>query len=225
MTETATTTALHLKYRPSVLSEVIGHEKVVTALQGIVKSGKYPSALAFFGPPSAGKTTLARCLAADTLGVSAINGPDFTYINMGDNRTIDDVRQLIATARLSPLGGKRRFILLDEVQAILGNAAAAACLSAETTVITDKGPIPAKELHERIQQGEHICALSFNHRTGKTEYQRIEASAARDNSKPMLGVNGKMARLTSDHRLFSEENGYVNAESADGLTGIAVKTE
>ena len=119
---------LHNKYRPRSLSGVIGNEKVVTSLQGILKSNKWPSAIAFFGQPSAGKTTLSQCLAADALGVPNLKTSDYTYVNMSDNRSIDDVRQLIQNARLSPSGGKRRFIHIDECQGILGNAPAAAAL-------------------------------------------------------------------------------------------------
>lgn len=120
--------AYHLKYRPTSLDQVVGHSAVVTTLKGMVENKKYPSAIAFFGPPSAGKTTLSMCLASDTLGDGKINGPDYTYVNMSDNRSIDDVRQLIQTARLSPMGGVRRFIHLDEAQGILGSPASAAAV-------------------------------------------------------------------------------------------------
>ena len=37
----------HEKYRPATLDRVIGHEKVVTRLKGIIASEKYPSAMLF----------------------------------------------------------------------------------------------------------------------------------------------------------------------------------
>lgn len=121
-------TALHQKYRPKTLEEVVGHREVVAALRGVVKTGKWPSAIAFFGPPSAGKTTLAKALVADALGIENVNGPDYTYANMSSERSIEDVRQLMQVARLSPMGGKRRFIHLEEAQGLVGNAAAAAAI-------------------------------------------------------------------------------------------------
>ena len=59
---------LHSKYRPRTLDEVIGHEAAVTRLRGQIKSGKLRSAYLFTGPSSVGKTTLARCLAAEING-------------------------------------------------------------------------------------------------------------------------------------------------------------
>jgi DNA polymerase III gamma/tau subunit len=57
--------SLDLKYRPQTLDECFGHTKAITQLRGMIKTNKLPNALAFFGPPSAGKTTLARCVAAE----------------------------------------------------------------------------------------------------------------------------------------------------------------
>lgn len=216
---TQDTTALHLKYRPASLDSVIGHAGVVASLQGIVKSGKWPSAIAFFGPPSAGKTTLSKALAADVIGLDNISGGDYTYVNMGSERSIDDVRQLIQVARLSPMGGKRRFIHLDEAQGLVSNAAA--CLAAETLVLTSVGRITAKELHQRLTSGEDISALSFNHTTGIAEYKPFMASVERENSKQMVSVNGSV--VTEDHRVFTSEQGYLEASTSQGLTGLGIE--
>jgi DNA polymerase III gamma/tau subunit len=122
------TTPFHTKYRPATLDEVIGHSTAVTTLRGYVKSGKFPSAIALFGPTSVGKTTLARAFAASVLGSSVTGNPDYTEVNGSSERSIEDMRALIASARLRPTGGVRRFIVVDEAQGVLGNQAAAAAL-------------------------------------------------------------------------------------------------
>lgn len=121
-------TALHTKYRPKNLDEVIGHEKVVSSLKGIVEKGKWPSAIAFFGPTSAGKTTLAHALVSSAVGAPALGYPDFTELNAADSKTIEDVRELIRISKLRPSRGVRRFILVDEAQGLLSNPQAAAAL-------------------------------------------------------------------------------------------------
>jgi DNA polymerase III delta prime subunit len=120
--------ALDLKYRPQTLDECFGHEKIITRLRGMIKTNKLPNALAFFGPPSAGKTTLARCIAAEVNGKSiAAQGNLFKEINAGTTRGIDDVRELDRLSSFRAMGGKR-FILIDEAQALMTSAAAAKAL-------------------------------------------------------------------------------------------------
>ncbi len=116
---------LHNKYRPSTLSEVIGHEAAVSKLRGFIKSGKYPSAILFTGPTSVGKTTISRAFASEVLGVAATSTQDYFELNMGDSRSIEDIRSLIQMVRLKPQGGKRRIIMLDEFHQLLSNAPAA----------------------------------------------------------------------------------------------------
>jgi DNA polymerase III gamma/tau subunit len=121
-------TTLHTKYRPQNLDDLIGHEDAVTRLKGMVKSGKVPGALLFVGPPSVGKTTLARALAASINGkpVSA-QSTDFKDLNAADSKSIDDMRELIRISKFKP-SGKRRVIVIDEAQALLSNGQAAAAI-------------------------------------------------------------------------------------------------
>lgn len=125
----STHTAYHLKYRPKTLNRVLGHENVVTQLKGIVESGKVPSAILFTGPSSAGKTTLARAFAASLNDVDTIEGHlDYVEINASDNRSIDDMRAIIQTSTLRPMSLKKRVILVDEAQGILGLQASVSAL-------------------------------------------------------------------------------------------------
>jgi DNA polymerase III gamma/tau subunit len=120
--------SLDLKYRPQTLDECFGHTKIITQLRGMIKSNKMPNAIAFFGPPSAGKTTLARCFAAEVnKKPAAQQGNLFKEINAGTTRGIDDVRELDRLSSFRAING-RRFILIDEAQALMTSAAAAKAL-------------------------------------------------------------------------------------------------
>ena len=116
-------TSLHTKYRPLHLDRMIGQERVVTRLKGVLKTHKYPGAMMFTGPSSAGKTTTARAFVADLFGVDNPDGhPDYLEINAANARTIDDMRQLLRVATLKPQRAPKRVILLDEVQQLVAQA-------------------------------------------------------------------------------------------------------
>lgn len=122
-------TALHTKYRPTSLDKLIGHEEAVTRMKGMISSGKIPSAILITGPTSVGKTTLARAFVSDLNGGEKfLNSSDYKEINVADQRSIDDMRELVRLSKLRPMVGKKRVFVLDEAQAVCSNAAAAACL-------------------------------------------------------------------------------------------------
>jgi DNA polymerase III subunit gamma/tau len=116
----------HNKYRPRTLDRVLGNSQAVRTLSTFIEKNQYPSAILITGPTSAGKTTLGRAFAADSLGVESVeSSPNFEDVNFSESRTIDDVRALISQSRLRPLNGTRRFIVCDEAHGILSNAPAA----------------------------------------------------------------------------------------------------
>jgi DNA polymerase III subunit gamma/tau len=102
---------LHIDYRPATLDEVVGNDSIKESLMSIFSREDKPHAYLFYGQSGTGKTTFARIMAT-MLNCSA---QDFFEFNMSNLRGIDHVRELAVNCQYSPVDGKVKVYLLDEV--------------------------------------------------------------------------------------------------------------
>lgn len=107
---------LYLRYRPKKLADIIGQGEAVRSLQDMIDRNSVPHAILFTGPSGVGKTTIARILKR----VLNCSDMDFAEINAADTRGIDSIRDIRNRMSLSPVNGKCRIWLMDEVHSILG---------------------------------------------------------------------------------------------------------
>lgn len=105
--------ALHLEYRPKTFNEVMGNESMRKSLMAIVKRTpeKRPHTYLFQGPSGCGKTTIARILAREF----GCNAADLTELDAAKDRNVEAMRALVADAQFSPMSGKCRVFIIDEV--------------------------------------------------------------------------------------------------------------
>jgi DNA polymerase-3 subunit delta' len=112
---------------------IIGHAGAVKRLRLMSANGRLPHALLLTGPRHVGKKTLAAALVASVLGVDDPGRhPDFRSLERGrDEKTdklrknigIDDVREVQAFIRMSPLSGSRKAVLIDGAEYLSEEAA------------------------------------------------------------------------------------------------------
>ena len=104
---------LHIAYRPATLDEVAGNKGTIDAIRSILSRDieHIPHAWLFSGPSGMGKTTLARIIKTE-LGCSDM---DYKEFNSGSMRGIDTIREVEQNSRLSPMNGKVKVYLFDEV--------------------------------------------------------------------------------------------------------------
>jgi putative ATPase len=98
------------RMRPRTLAEVVGQQKVVGEsgfLARAIAADRVPS-LIFWGPPGAGKTTLARIIASAT----SSSFLPFSAVTSG----IKEVKEVMAeAARLRRAQGRRTLLFVDEI--------------------------------------------------------------------------------------------------------------
>ncbi len=133
--------ALYQKYRSQSFDEVIGQDYVVRSVRNAVRQEKVGHAYLFCGPRGTGKTSMARLLAravnCENPGQApcghcancqaSIEGthPDIIEINAANETHVEDIRDLIDRARLSPMMGRHKIYIIDEVHQLSTSAASA----------------------------------------------------------------------------------------------------
>jgi DNA polymerase-3 subunit gamma/tau len=124
------------KYRPQTFDDLIGQEAMVKTLRNAFASGRIAQAYMLTGVRGVGKTTTARIIAralnyeTDTVSkptfdmpvfgrhcaeIMESRHPDVVEMDAASNTGVDNMRELIESARYKPLIARYRVFIIDEV--------------------------------------------------------------------------------------------------------------
>ena len=125
-------TALYRKFRPLVFDDVKGQEHIVTTLQNQIKADRIGHAYLFCGTRRTGKTTIAKIFARSVncehpvdgspcgecpscKAIAEGNSMNVIEIDAASNNGVDNIREIIEEVSYSPVDGRFKVYIIDEV--------------------------------------------------------------------------------------------------------------
>jgi len=128
-------TVLARRYRSTSFEELVGQEPIARTLENAISRDRTAHAYLFCGTRGVGKTSLARIFAkalnvtgdlqqADDIAAAILRGDDLDVIEIdgASNRGIQEARDLIAGAGLSPTRCRYKIYIIDEVHMLTREA-------------------------------------------------------------------------------------------------------
>jgi len=157
--------ALYRKWRPQVFSDVVGQEHITKTLMSEITSGRHSHAYLFTGSRGTGKTTCAKIFAKAVNCEHPVNGDpcnecetckgidngsilDVIEIDAASNNGVDNIRDIRDEANFTPVNGRYRVYIIDEVHMLSGGAFNALLKTLEEPPAHVKFVLATTEVHK-----------------------------------------------------------------------------
>ena len=212
-------TVLARRYRSTDFDEVVGQEAVSRTLQNAIARGRTAHAYLFCGTRGVGKTSMARIFAKalnvsdklsekDAIAAAILRGDDIDVIEIdgASNRGIDEARDLIANAGLSPARCPYKIYIIDEVH-MLTTAAFNALLK------TMEEP-PSHVKFILCTTEPHSVPATIQSRCQRFDFRNISAARIAEHLRDVL----QRESITAEDAVVMEVARLANGSMRDALS-------
>ncbi len=205
--------ALYRKWRPQVFADVVGQEHVTRTLMNEVRTGRHSHAYLFTGSRGTGKTTCAKIFAKAVNCEHPVNGDpcnccetckgidagsilDVVEIDAASNNGVDNIREIRDEANFTPVGGRYRVYIIDEVHMLSTGAFNALLKTLEEPPEHVKFVLATTEVHKLPATILSRCQRFDFHRISPEDIAaRLTYVAKEENLQLTDGAANLIARL------------------------------
>jgi len=204
------------RYRSRSFDELVGQPAITRTLRAAIDQDRVAHAYLFTGTRGVGKTSTARIFA------NALNNPenkadiaeaimqgrdtDTIEIDAASNNSVDDARKLIEGANYTPLRGRRKIFIIDEVH-MLSTAAFNALLK------TMEEP-PPHVVFILCTTETHKVPATIQSRCQRYDFHNISASSIAGHLKAVM----KQEKRKGDDDLLAAVARLANGSMRDALS-------
>ncbi|MFP3014582.1 MAG: DNA polymerase III subunit gamma/tau [Arsenophonus sp.] len=235
------------KWRPQIFTDIIGQQDVLTAIINSLAKKRLHHAYLFSGTRGVGKTTIARLFAkglncemgirqnfcdkcANCLEITQGEFVDLIEIDAASRTKVEDIRELLDNVQYSPVRGRFKVYLIDEVHMLSRHSFNALLKTLEEPpehvkfllATTDPQKLPITVLSRCIQF--HLRSLDIKQISFKLKHilmaEKIDSD---EHARQLISIAAKGSlrdALSLTEQAIAIGNGKVLSDSVSKMLGI-----